>query len=82
MVRAFEPIMDAVPLYHLNTTPDRHVAQRNIAVVYEAPSAAELDVSLDLGYPNAPSDAEVDMRLDPPRSMQWLKVLTGRADPG
>jgi hypothetical protein len=38
-------MMDAVPLYQFNTTPDRPVAQRNIAVVYEAPSAAELDVS-------------------------------------
>jgi len=26
-------MMDAVPLYQFNTTLDRHVAQRNIAVV-------------------------------------------------
>jgi hypothetical protein len=81
VVRAFEPMMDAIPLNQFNTTLDRHVAQRNIAVVRPS-SPAELDLFLDLGYPDEPSNAEVDMRSEPPTSMEWLKVLTGRADPG
>jgi hypothetical protein len=81
VVRAFEPMMDSVPVGQFLTTADRHVAQRNIAVV-ESSSPASVDLPIDLGHPDVPSNAELDVRLDPPTSMEWLKVYTGRADPG
>jgi hypothetical protein len=81
VVRAYEPMMDSVPLDQFDTTLDRHVAQRNIAVV-QSSSPAAIDLPVDLGAPEVPADAEVDLRLDPPGAMEWLKVYTGRADPG
>ncbi len=81
VVRAFEPMMDAIPPDQFSATADRHVAQRNIAVV-QAASPAGLDLPLDLGYPNTPSDAEVDLQIDAPASMEWLKAYTGRPNPG
>jgi hypothetical protein len=81
VVRAFEPMMDAIPPDQFSATADRHVGQRNIAVV-QAASPAELDLPIDLGYPDVPSAAEVDVQLDPPGSMEWLKVYSGRPDPG
>lgn len=81
VVRAFEPMMDSIPPGQFSATADRHIGQRNIAVV-QSSSPAAVDLPLDLGYPDAPSDADVDLRIDPPTSMEWLKVYTGRVDPG
>src|SRR5215831_14148184 len=81
VVRAFEPMMDSTPPDQFSATADRHVGQRNIAVV-QSSSPAGIDLPIALGYPDAPADAEVDLRIDPPTSMEWLKVYTGRADPG
>jgi hypothetical protein len=81
VVRAYEPMMDSVPLDQFTTTLDRHVAQRNIAVV-QSSSPAAIDLPVDLGSPEVPADAEVDVRLDPPAAMEWLKVYTGRSEPG
>ncbi|HEX9312898.1 MAG TPA: hypothetical protein VGA30_08770, partial [Actinomycetota bacterium] len=81
VVRAFEPMMDSIPLDQFSAPADRHIGQRNIAVV-QSSSPAEVDLPIDLGQPDFPADAEVDLQLDPPKAMEWLKVFTGRADPG
>jgi hypothetical protein len=81
VVRAFEPMMDSLPSAQFSATADRHVGQRNIAVV-QSSSPAGVDLPIDLGYPDSPADAELDLKIDPPTSMEWLKVYTGRADPG
>jgi len=81
VVRAFEPMMDSVSPDQFSAAADRHVGQRNIAVVQPS-SPASVDLPIDLGYPDVPADAEVDLRIDPATSMEWLKVYTGRVDPG
>lgn len=81
VARAFEPILDPVGRDQFAASADRHVAQRNIAVV-QATSPAAIDLSLNLGYAAAPADAEVEVEVDAPASMEWLKLLTGKQDPG
>ena len=81
VVRAFEPMMDSVSPDQFSSSADRHIAQRNIAVV-QAASPAALDLSLDLGYPEQASAAELDVRVDGPAAMEWLRLLLGTADPG
>ena len=81
VVRAFEPILDAVDYNQFSPAADRHVGQRNIAVVISS-SPASIDLSLNLGYAGAPSDAEVDVRVENPGTMEWLRLYTGRRDPG
>jgi hypothetical protein len=81
VIRAFEPMMDSVSPDQFSSAADRHIAQRNIAVV-QAASPAALDLSLDLGYPSQPSAAELDVRVDSPAAMEWLRLLIGAANPG
>ncbi|GAB3401895.1 hypothetical protein NX774_13670 [Massilia agilis] len=81
VVRVHEPMLDAVPPDQFSAAADRHVAQRNIAVVPSA-SPAAIDLALQLGYVGQPGNAEVEAVLDAPDAMQWLKLYTGRADPG
>jgi hypothetical protein len=81
VVRAFEPLLDALAPDQFQASADRHIAQRNIAVV-PASSPAALDLALDLGWHPTPGEAEVDMELVPPEAMEWLRVLTHRRDPG
>jgi hypothetical protein len=80
VVRAFEPILDAVNPNQFSSALDRHIAQRNIAVV-QAASPAAIEMDLNLGYIQDPADAEVDVELDTPSSMEWLKIFTGKNDP-
>ncbi len=81
VVRAFEPILDSVGRDQFAASTDRHVGQRNIAVV-QAASPAAIDLTLGLGYAAAPADAEVAVEMNTPASMDWLKLLTGKQDPG
>jgi hypothetical protein len=81
VVRAFEPLLDGLSPDQFSPAADRHVGQRNIAVV-QASSPASLDLVLDLGWRDRPGDAEVDLEVVPPNSMEWLRVLTRRRDPG
>ena len=84
VVRAFEPFLDALPRNEYRPYADRHVGQRNITVV-QAASPAELDLLLDLGYLEEPSEVSVDLTLDSPGSMEWLRLLgadtVGAPDP-
>jgi hypothetical protein len=81
VVRVLEPILDAVSPSQFSASTDRHVAQRNISVV-KASSPATIDLNLSLGYPDAPSGAEVNVAVDAPSSMEWLKLYTGSQNPG
>jgi hypothetical protein len=74
VVRALEPFLDAVSPDQFNATANRHVAQRNIAVA-QATSPAEIDLALDLGYLDRPSDVEIEVETAPPSAMEWLKLL-------
>lgn len=81
VVRAFEPILDPVAQSQFSPVADRHIAQRNIAVV-QAASPASIDLILDLGYIKSTGNTEIDVVVEPPTAMEWLKLLVGRPDPG
>jgi hypothetical protein len=81
VVRIFEPLLDSLDPNQFSAGSDRHVGQRNIAVV-QAASPASIDLGLSLGYPDAPSDAEVDVSVDGPEKMEWLQLYAGTRDPG
>jgi hypothetical protein len=81
VVRAFEPILDAVDPNQFAAANDRHVGQRNIAVV-QAASPASIDLALNLGYPESPTETEVDLSVDAPNTMDWLQLLAGNRAPG
>jgi hypothetical protein len=74
VVRVLEPFLDAVALDQFSCVADRHVAQRNIAVV-QAASPAEIDIGLDLGYLEQPADVVVDVKIEPPTTMEWLRLF-------
>ncbi|TFW27723.1 hypothetical protein [Massilia horti] len=81
VVRVHEPILDPVAPDQFAAAEDRHVAQRNIAVVPSS-SPAAIDLALSLGYVGQPGNAEVEAVLEAPDTMPWLKLYTGLADPG
>src|SRR5438445_414046 len=73
VVRVADPIMDAVGRDQFSAANDRHVAQRNIAVV-RAASPASIDLALQLGYLAQAGDAEVQVTLEDPGTMEWLQL--------
>jgi hypothetical protein len=80
VVRVFEPILDAVSPSQFSAANDRHVAQRNIAVV-QASSPASIGLDLSLGYPIAPAHSEADVSFEAPSTMEWLKLYAGTRNP-
>ena len=81
VVRAFEPILDSVALTQFSAARDRHVAQRNIAVVVSS-SPAAIDLPLSLGYPEAPATVQVEVAAHAPGSMEWLQLYANSRTPG
>lgn len=81
VVRVFEPLLDSLSPTQFSAASDRHVAQRNIAVV-QAASPAAIDLGLYLGTPAAPADAEVDLSLEVPANMEWLQLFAGKKNTG
>ena len=81
VVRVFDPILDALGPDQFSAGADRHVGQRNIAVV-QAASPASLDLGLNLGHPESPADAEVTVIRDSPETMEWLQLYAGERTPG
>ncbi len=80
VVRAFEPMMDAVPLAQFSSAQDRHIGQRNLAVV-ESHSPAFIDLALQLGQPTHPGDAEVEVQLEGPGALEYAKLITHDRNP-
>jgi hypothetical protein len=80
VVRVFEPLLDAVHPDQFSASADRHVAQRNIAVVPSA-SPAAIDLAFDLGYQAETGLAEIDVSIEGSGSMDWLKLYTNNANP-
>lgn len=80
VVRAFEPMMDSIPVDQFSAATDRHIGQRNIAVVHAA-SPAHIDLGLDLGYAPGVGQADVDVEVDDPATMPWLSLLTWKRSP-
>lgn len=76
VVRVSEPILDAVAPTQFSAAADRHVAQRNIAVVTSG-SPAALDIALDLGYLEQTGTAEIEVVADDANGMDWLKLYSG-----
>jgi hypothetical protein len=81
VVRVFDPLLDSLNPNQFSAAANRHVGQRNIAVV-QAASPASIDLGLGLGYPEAPTDAEVDVTIDSPEKMEWLQLYAGSRNPG
>ena len=79
VVRVSEPMMDAVSPDQFNAAADRHVGQRNIAVVNSS-SPANIDLHLDLGFHTQAGEVEVEALLDNANDMEWLKLHTHQRD--
>jgi hypothetical protein len=76
VVRVFEPMLDGLAFAQFSAAADRHVAQRNIAVV-QAQSPAAIDLNLSLGWFPHPGEAEIDVETAAPGEMEWLKLYRG-----
>jgi hypothetical protein len=77
VVRAFELMKDPLDPNQFSASADRHVGQRNIAVV-KSSSPAEIDLDLDLGYPTAPGPVSIEVEIGSPASTEFLKLYAGR----
>lgn len=75
VVRVTEPMLDAVAPEQFSAAADRHVAQRNIAVVTSS-SPAHLDLTLDLGFMPQTGTAEIEVIQGDANGMDWLKLYT------
>ncbi|NJC73111.1 hypothetical protein HC031_25830 [Planosporangium thailandense] len=76
VVRAGDTMFDPVALNSFSPSTDRHVGQRNIAVV-QAASPAQATVDLQLGWYATPGQADVDVVVEPPGTMEWLQLYAG-----
>jgi hypothetical protein len=81
MVRIFEPLTDPLTPDPWDASNDRHVGQRNIAVV-DAQSPAKLQLTVRLGCGAAPGAADVQVQEVNPRDVAWLSILAGKRDHG
>jgi hypothetical protein len=81
VVRVCDPFMDAVSPDEFSAATNRHVAQRNIAVI-QARSPASIDLNLSLGHLAEAADAEIEVTLESPASMEWLNLYMGNASTG
>ena len=76
VVRVSEPMLDALDPDEFSAAANRHVAQRNIAVVLSG-SPAHIDLALDLGFQVQAGSAEVEVEPVDANSMEWLKLHAG-----
>lgn len=76
LVRVFEPFMDAVEPTNFDARSDRHIGQRNIAVV-QANSPASIDLTLDVGLAAGQGRTDIEVVADEPSSMPWLSLVVG-----
>ncbi len=76
VVRVGEPMLDPVAPAQFSAVADRHVAQRNIAVINSS-SPANIDLALDLGYLDQTGQSEIEVVADDTNGMDWLKLHAG-----
>jgi hypothetical protein len=81
VARAGDAMMDPVGVNQFSPATDRHVGQRNIAVV-QAASPAKIALDLQLGWYERPGEAQLDVVADPPTAMEWLQLYTGSRNLG
>jgi hypothetical protein len=81
VVRVGDTVFDPVAPQSFSPATDRHVGQRNIAVV-QAASPAEVTLDLDLGWFPRPGQAELEVTAEPPGAMEWLQLHAGTRTPG
>lgn len=81
VLRVGDTIFDPVGPQAFSPVVDRHVGQRNIAVI-QAASPAEVTIDIDLGWFPRPGHADVELTSEPTSSMEWLQLLTGSRNPG
>jgi hypothetical protein len=80
VVRAYSIMTDRLGPNEWNASLNRHVAQRNIAVLHGAAQGQALTVNVAPGH--STHDATIITEQVPPRQMPWLQLLTMRRDPG
>jgi hypothetical protein len=73
VVRVSEPMLDAVSPDQFSAAADRHLAQRNIAVVTSS-SPANVDLTLDLGFMPHTGLAEIEVVEVDANGVEWLKL--------
>jgi len=73
VVRVSEPMLDAAPPEQFSAAADRHIAQRNIAVVTSS-SPANIDLTLDLGFMPETGPAEIEVVEADANGTDWLKL--------
>lgn len=80
VVRIGDTMFDPITPQSFSPATDRHVGQRNIAVV-QAASPAEVSLDMDLGWYPRPVQAEVEVTAEPPGSMEWLQLYAESRNP-
>ena len=73
VVRVSEPMLDSASPDQFSAAADRHVAQRNIAVVTSS-SPANVDLTLDLGFMAQTGVAEIEVVEADANGVDWLKL--------
>jgi hypothetical protein len=81
VVRAGDAMLDPVAVQSFSPAADRHVGQRNIAVV-PAASPAQVTVDLNLGWHATPGEADIDVVLEAPGTMEWLQLYKDNRNTG
>ena len=81
MVRIFEPLTDPLSADPWDASDDRHVGQRNIAVI-DAQSPAMLELNIRLGCGEPPGNADLQVQEVNPKDVAWLSVMEGKRDHG
>jgi hypothetical protein len=81
IVRVFEPLLDSLPGNQWDVSRDRHIGQRNIAVV-NAASPAHLELMLRTGCAAPRGEAEIQVETAHLSDVGWLSLLKGKKDHG
>ena len=81
VTRLFEPLTDPLTPTPWDANNDRHIGQRNIAVV-NAASPAQLELHIRLGCGIPPGKAELLVQEVKANEINWLAVLEGNRDHG
>lgn len=83
VVRAFAPISDPISAGSSNlwsSKSNRHVGQRNIAVLQDTQQTSQFEMTLAPGH--SVHDAQVIAVDVPPEDVPWIQLLTGKRQPG